>query len=212
MTVTGNQYRAGSVPRDMEALVTVLDTFMKRKSQVVNTHIEPCSYLTDEQVLEHAKNSANGERFMDYYNGEWQKYFDNQSDADMGFLSMLSFWCGCDEEQMDRIFRSSGMMRPKWDRKQAGTTYGGISIRNAVATCQQIYLPVECSQSCRPGRRVCRSGRREGESGGLPGGSIEGYDDAGRDEATLQSPLRKGRDWDRQCLCRFLFSYRPVQP
>lgn len=150
VTVTGNQYRAGSVPRDMEALATVLDTFMKRKSQVVNTHIEPCSYLTDEQVLEHAKNSANGERFMDYYNGEWQKYFDNQSDADMGFLSMLSFWCGCDEEQMDRIFRSSGMMRPKWDRKQAGTTYGGISIRNAVATCQQIYLPVDAHSLAGP--------------------------------------------------------------
>ena len=61
----------------------------------------------------------------------------------MGFLSMLAFWCGCDEEQMDRIFRTSGMMRPKWDRKQAGTTYGGITIRNAVATCQQIYLPVD---------------------------------------------------------------------
>lgn len=143
VTVTGDQYRAGSVPADMGALQNVLDTFMKRKSQVVNTHIEPCSYLTDEQVLEHAKKSANGERFTDYYNGNWQRYFDNQSDADMGFLSMLAFWCGCDEEQMDRIFRTSGMMRPKWDRKQAGTTYGGITIRNAVATCQQIYLPVD---------------------------------------------------------------------
>lgn len=143
VTVTGDQYRAGSVPADMGALQNVLDTFMKRKSQVMNTHIEPCSYLTDEQVLEHAKKSANGERFTDYYNGNWQRYFDNQSDADMGFLSMLAFWCGCDEEQMDRIFRTSGMMRPKWDRKQAGTTYGGITIRNAVATCQQIYLPVD---------------------------------------------------------------------
>jgi len=43
----------------------VLDTFMKRKSQVINSHIEPCSYLSDEQVLEHAKESANGERFTD---------------------------------------------------------------------------------------------------------------------------------------------------
>lgn len=143
VTVTGNEYRAGSVPLDMTALQTVLDSFMKRKTQVTNTHIEPCSYLTDEQVIEHAKASASGERFMDYYEGSWQKYFDNQSDADMGFLSMLSFWCGCDEEQMDRIFRSSGMMRPKWDRQQAGTTYGAISIRNAVSTCKQIYMPIE---------------------------------------------------------------------
>lgn len=150
VTVTGNQYREGSVPHDMEALQTVLDTFMKRKTQVTNTHIEPCSYLTDEQVIEHAKNSANGERFMDYYNGDWQKYFDNQSDADMGFVSMLCFWCGCDEEQIDRIFRSSGMMRPKWDRKQAGTTYGAITIRNAVSTCQSIYLPVNSGDLTNP--------------------------------------------------------------
>lgn len=145
VTVTGNQYRSGSVPHDMAALQTVLDTFMKRKSQVSNSHIEPCSYLSDEQVLEHARASANGERFMDYYNGDWRKYFDNQSDADMGFVSMLCFWCGCDEEQIDRIFRSSGMMRPKWDRRQAGTTYGAITIRNAVASCSSIYLPVDAA-------------------------------------------------------------------
>lgn len=150
VTVTGNQYRKGIVPLDMDALQMVLDTFMKRKSQVVNTHIEPCSYLTDEAVIEHAKASASGERFMDYYNGNWQKYFDNQSDADMGFISMLCFWCGCDEEQIDRIFRSSGMMRPKWDRKQAGTTYGAITIRNAVATCQSIYLPVSAGDLTNP--------------------------------------------------------------
>lgn len=143
VTVTGNCYREGIVPTDMAALQTLLDTLMKRKSQVVNTHIEPCSYLSDDEVLEHAARAENGERFMDYYEGNWQKYFDNQSDADMGFISMLAFWCGCDEEQIDRIFRSSGMMRPKWDRKQAGTTYGAISIRNAVSTCKTVYLPVD---------------------------------------------------------------------
>lgn len=147
VTVTGNQYRAGSVPMDMPALQSILDSFMKRATQVVNTHIEPCSYLSDEAVLEHAKASASGERFMDYYNGNWQKYFDNQSDADMGFLSMLAFWCGCDEEQMDRIFRSSGMMRPKWDRQQAGTTYGAITIRNVIASCKQIYMPVDAASA-----------------------------------------------------------------
>lgn len=150
VTITGNQYRSGSVPHDMAALQMVLDTFMKRKSQVTNSHIEPCSYLSDEQVLEHARASANGEWFMDYYNGDWRKYFDNQSNADMGFVSMLCFWCGCDEEQIDRIFRSSGMMRPKWDRRQAGTTYGAITIRNAIASCQTIYLPVRASDLSDP--------------------------------------------------------------
>ena len=60
----------------------------------------------------------------------------------MALLSILAFWCGCDEEQMDRIFRTSGLMRDKWDRRQAGTTYGAISIRNTVNTCAAVYVPV----------------------------------------------------------------------
>ena len=111
---------------------------MKRSKPVENKHIEARSYLSDESVIEHASNSANGERFKDYMNGNWQEYYDNQSDADMSFISMLAFWCGCDEEQMDRIYRSTKMMRPKWDRRQAGTTYGAITIRNAVSSCQNI--------------------------------------------------------------------------
>lgn len=43
---------------------------------------------------------------------------------------------------MDRIFRTSGLMRDKWDRKQAGSTYGAISIRNTVNTCSAVYMPV----------------------------------------------------------------------
>ena len=49
VTVTGDQYRAGSVPADMGALQNVLDTFMKRKSQVVNTHIETVVLLSQQK-------------------------------------------------------------------------------------------------------------------------------------------------------------------
>lgn len=142
VTVTGNVYRDGGIPPATEQLRITLDTYMKRLQQVTNRAIEPCSYLTDEQVLAHAQKSPSGGKFMDFYRGDWQKYFDNQSDADMSFVSMLAFWCGNVEEQIDRIFRESGMMRPKWDRKQAGTTYGALTIRNAVISNQNIYLPV----------------------------------------------------------------------
>ena len=54
VTVTGDMYRAGTVIRNDEALQTVLDSFMKRKSRVAGTAIEPCSYLTDDQVIAHA--------------------------------------------------------------------------------------------------------------------------------------------------------------
>ena len=162
VTVTGNVFRAGKadeggaagaageagakgglVPLDMEALQKLLDTHMKRERAVVNTNIEPCSYLSDESVIKKALASPQGERFSAYLEGRWQDFYDNQSDADMSFVSMLAFWCGCDGEQMDRIFRSSGMYRPKWDELRGGKTYGDITIGNAVASCQEIYLPVD---------------------------------------------------------------------
>ena len=57
VTVTGNVYRAGEVSLDMEALRATLDKFMRRSSRAVNTAIEPYSYLSDEQVIEHAMKS-----------------------------------------------------------------------------------------------------------------------------------------------------------
>ena len=146
VTVTGDVYRAGEpegeIPNDETAMTTLLDTLMKRAKQVQNTQMHHHSYLDDEAVIKHAEESASGEKFKALYAGDWEELYDSQSDADMALLAILSFWCGCDEEQMDRIFRASGLIRPKWDRKQAGTTYGAISIRNAVNTASSVYIPV----------------------------------------------------------------------
>lgn len=146
VTVTGDVYRAGEpegeIPNDETAMTTLLDTLMKRAKQVQNTQMRHHSYLDDEAVIKHAEESASGEKFKALYAGDWEELYDSQSDADMALLAILSFWCGCDEEQMDRLFRASGLMRPKWDRKQAGTTYGAISIRNAVNTASSVYIPV----------------------------------------------------------------------
>ena len=142
VTVTGNMYRSGTVERNDEGLATTLDTFMKRKSQTTTSTVEPCSYLTDEQVMQHALKSESGEKFKALYNGQWEEMYDSQSDADMALVSMLAFWCGNVEEQIDRIFRSSGLMREKWERRTGDSTYGQITIRNAVSSNSTIYTPI----------------------------------------------------------------------
>ena len=147
VTVTGDVYRAGTVSRNDEALQNTLDTFMRRKSQVSNNTIEPCSYLNDEQVIEHASKSEQGEKFKALMEGNWQEGYDSQSDADMAFVSILAFWCGNVEEQIDRIFRTSGLMRDKWDRMTGDATYGQITIRNAVSTNDTIYMPIRDEDS-----------------------------------------------------------------
>ena len=156
VTVTGNTYREGNVSSDMDALQVVLDTFMLRvasdsagASQGSNTDNTdkiktPYSYLTDEQVLAKAYASANGSLFKDLYEGNWQEHADkypSQSEADMAFAAMLAFWCGCDFEQMNRIFEASGLYREKWDRAQSGSTYGAITLANAIKRCTETYCP-----------------------------------------------------------------------
>ena len=45
---------------------------------------------------------------------------------------------------MDRLFGQSGLYRDdKWDRQQSGSTYGALTIQNAVNTAQRTYDPEE---------------------------------------------------------------------
>lgn len=147
VTVTGDMFRPGTVERDDDALRNLLDTFMKRSTRVSNKTIEPASYLDDEGVIAHASASASGDKFKALYAGNWEEGYDSQSDADMAFVFMLCFWCGNVEEQIDRIFRSSGLMRDKWDRMTGDRTYGQITIRNAIASTSEIYTPIADSSA-----------------------------------------------------------------
>ena len=147
VTVTGDMFREGTVDRDDEALKTALDTFMKRSTRVSSKTIEPESYLDDEGVIAHASASASGDKFKALFEGRWEEGYESQSDADMAFVSMLCFWCGNVEEQIDRIFRSSGLMRDKWDRMTGDRTYGQITIRNAIASTAEIYTPINDSSA-----------------------------------------------------------------
>ena len=147
VTVTGDVYRSGSVTRNDEALQNALDTFMRRANRVEGSRIEACSYLDDDAVIEHASRSESGEKFKLLYEGHWEEGYDSQSDADMALVSILAFWCGNVEEQVDRIFRTSGLMREKWDRRTGDSTYGQITIRNAVASNSTINTPIRDTES-----------------------------------------------------------------
>ena len=148
VTVTGDVFRPGTVTRNDDALQNTLDTFMRRNSQAgTGSPVEPVSYLSDEQVIQHAVKSESGEKFKSLYNGDWTDLYDSQSDADMALVAMLAFWCGNVEEQIDRLFRSSGLMRDKWDRRTGDSTYGQITIRNAVSSNSVIYVPVSDADS-----------------------------------------------------------------
>lgn len=97
------------------------------------------SVLTDEEVLIKAQESSNGNLFSCLYYGQWEGLYESQSQADLAFCSLLAFWTCKNEEQMDRIFRSSKLFRSKWDEKRGTTTYAKITIDKAIANCKDVY-------------------------------------------------------------------------
>lgn len=103
--------------------------------------IRPAVVLSNaDDIVKAACNARNGGNFSSLYSGDISGYA-SQSEADMAFCNMLAFWCGCDADKMDCIFRQSGLMRDKWDRKQSGSTYGALTLQKAIAGCSQVYTP-----------------------------------------------------------------------
>lgn len=93
---------------------------------------------TADEILRAAANSKNGAKFKALYSGDISGY-SSQSEADMALCNMLAFWTGCDAQKMDAMFRASGLMREKWDRKQSGSTYGALTVQKAIAGCTEVY-------------------------------------------------------------------------
>lgn len=121
------------------------------KSEVSETYkpekqiaITPAGASLDEkQIIEIALKSKNGARFNIFLNGGWEQFFNSQSEADMSFCNDLAFWTNRDYAMMDNIFRSSALMREKWDREQNGTTYGDETLRKAIDECTNTFVPRE---------------------------------------------------------------------
>ena len=76
----------------------------------------------------------------DLLDGDISAYGGDSSGADQALCNHLAFWTGKDCERMDRIFRSSGLIRDKWDRSAGPRgTYGAVTILNAVSQCENVY-------------------------------------------------------------------------
>lgn len=97
--------------------------------------------LTSNEVIKTAIASKSGERFRRLYQGEWQGLYSSQSEADLAFANDLAFWTAKDFSKMDDIFRSSGLMRDKYDEKHGKTTYGVGLLNKAIADVGDTYHP-----------------------------------------------------------------------
>jgi primase-polymerase (primpol)-like protein len=99
-------------------------------------YISP-SYSTDAMLIAHAHAARNGQKFARLWAGDASGYA-SRSEADLALCSLLAFWTGNDPERIDRLFRASGLMRPKWNSRRGEETYGARTIARALSGMRQL--------------------------------------------------------------------------
>lgn len=99
--------------------------------------------LSDEELIEKAMKSGDGEAFTALWEGNWKDAYQSQSEADLSLCCKLAFWSGKNTEQMDRLLRQSALYREKWDTKHHadGATYGEETLVKAVEATDTVYSP-----------------------------------------------------------------------
>lgn len=75
----------------------------------------PVVVRDDREVLERAFAARNGMDFRRLWNGDWSGY-GSHSEADLALVSHLAYWTDGNADQVDRLFRHSGLYRTKWER------------------------------------------------------------------------------------------------
>jgi primase-polymerase (primpol)-like protein len=108
--------------------------------QTLEAKVTPprASVLSDTEILDKARAASNGAKFSALWSGDFSGY-GSHSEADLAFCGYLIFWSGDDAGQADRLFRQSGLYRPKWDERHGGETYGEKTLRQVLSRPHDVY-------------------------------------------------------------------------
>lgn len=144
LTFTGNvlgPYK--NISKNDEVLKKLYEKYIDKKKVVTpvqtQEHVE--LDLSENEIIEKIRDSKQGNLFNELYNGNWEGNYSSQSEADLAFANMLAFWTQKDYFKMDNIFRSSGLMREKWNEKRGTKTYGKIILDKAIEDTKEVYQP-----------------------------------------------------------------------
>lgn len=140
-TMTGSTYRI-EIKEQQEGVDCIYNKYFgdQIKNEITAVIPPPVDYteLPDDKIIEIATNEKRF-KFKDLWDGKISKY-PSHSEADQALCNKLAFYTGKNAEQMDRLFRRSGLFREKWDELRGAMTYGEATIKKAIEDCQQTYL------------------------------------------------------------------------
>jgi len=128
-TVTGQ--RVAGTPATIENRQAEIDAVHTRIFAAPASATQQPKVDADERVLERAARAKNGAKFSALWNGETTGH-PSTSEGDLALCSILSFWTHGDARAVDRLFRKSKRMRPKWDEPHGTGTFGEMTIAKAV--------------------------------------------------------------------------------
>lgn len=135
-TVTGNVYAHSQQLSDGTS--QVLSLLGEKTPPVSTVKRAATQQIADCDVIESIERSSDAVAFSSLYKDIWRKEdggyhtFPSQSEADFAFCKIVARWSEGDAEQIDRLYRQSGLFRPKWDEARGGKTYGALTILNAL--------------------------------------------------------------------------------
>lgn len=86
---------------------------------------------TDDEVLKLMRTHNKQGQISRLLAGDTSDQGGDRSTADLALCGEIAFFSR-DPEQVDRLFRGSGLMRPKWDEMRGRSTYGARTIRAAL--------------------------------------------------------------------------------
>lgn len=95
--------------------------------------------ISDAELINKAMSANNGAKFKALWNGDTSGHSNDDSAADLALCEMLAFWTNKDHDRIDSLFRQSGLMRNKWDRKTGEQTYGDMTISKAMERVSNTY-------------------------------------------------------------------------
>lgn len=131
-SLTGNVLFKGEPTEDQHAIDSVFQRYKTPEKEIkrVRSKIRALK-KEDNWIIQHASERG---RFKSLYAGNWSSAgYGSQSEADLSLCLILAFWTDCDPDQIDRIFRSSGLYRQKWDRPD----YRETTIQTAICHCDE---------------------------------------------------------------------------
>lgn len=123
MTMTGNVYRNAPI-NEHNALLQVLHGQMSEGKNAATFYagLESAKH-TDEQILEIAGRAQNAEKFNDlFYEGNWQKYYQSQSEADFALVNIIAFYSE-NRRQVQNLFLKSKLGQREKSRAQYRINY-----------------------------------------------------------------------------------------